>query len=99
MPARAFSPLDANSSLSVLRLVDLIPMSDSGETAQNSEPSITVNPLNPAQMFAATFGAGAANPYFVSVDEGADWSIFGTLDHNDTSSAGKPMDPRWWLRP
>jgi hypothetical protein len=89
MPMRAFSPFQASSSPSVLRLVDLIAMSDSAETAQNSEPSIAVNPLNAAQMFAATFGAGGANPYFVSTDAGATWSIFGTLDHSDTSSAWK----------
>jgi hypothetical protein len=29
-------------------LVDIIPNSDSSETGQNSEPSIAVNPLNPA---------------------------------------------------
>ena len=69
-------------------MVDTIPTSDSAETDQNSEPSIGVDPINPTLLFAATFGVGA-NPYFVSTDAGATWSIFGTLNHNDTSSAWK----------
>ena len=48
----------------VFRVVDIIPQSDSGETAQNSEPSIAVNPINPAQMIAGTF----PDSFFVSTD-------------------------------
>ena len=73
----------------VFRVVDLIPQSDSAESDQNSEPSIAVNPLNPMQMFAGLFGAGGGNPYFVSTDGGATWSIFGTVAHGDTTSAWK----------
>src|SRR6266550_4457636 len=74
----------------VFRAVDTIPQSESGETGQNSEPSIAVNPLNPMQMFAGLFGAGGvANPYFVSTDGGATWSIFGTVAHGDTTSSWK----------
>ena len=75
----------------LLRAVDLIPASASGEEAQNSEPSIAVNPINTMQMFAATFGGGGdtGNPYFFSADGGATWSIFDNLEHNDTTSAWK----------
>ena len=38
------------------RIFDTIPFSDSGENAQNSEPSLAVDPLDPTQIFAGTFG-------------------------------------------
>jgi hypothetical protein len=73
----------------VFGVVDIIPMSDSGETGQNSEPSIAVNPINPTLMIAGTFGANGANPFFISTDGGATWSIFGDLFNNDKSIAWK----------
>jgi hypothetical protein len=71
----------------LLRAVDLIPASASAETAQNSEPSIGVNPINPTEMWAASFGA--PSPFFVSNDGGATWSIIGAFQHSDTSIAWK----------
>ena len=53
----------------VFRAVDTIPQSESGETGQNSEPSIAVNPVNPAQMLAGTFGDGVP-PFFISTNGG-----------------------------
>jgi len=79
---------DATSSPSLLRIVDIIPASNSAETDQNSEPSIGVNPVNPMQMFAGTFG-DSVPPFFISTDGGTTWSIFGTLDHTDKSIAWK----------
>jgi hypothetical protein len=75
----------------LLRAVDLIPASASAETAQNAEPSIGVDPINPTQMWAASFGAGSnQNPFFVSSDGGATWSIVGGLfQHSDTTIAWK----------
>jgi len=72
----------------VFRVVDLIAQSDSGEIAQNSEPSIGVNPVNPMQLFAGTFGTGD-QPFFVSNDGGATWSIIGAFKHGDKSIAWK----------
>jgi hypothetical protein len=74
MPVRAFSPSDTGSSPSLLRIVDIIPANDSGETDQNAEPSVAVDPVDPMQMFAGTFGALAGlkpNPLFVSTEGGA----------------------------
>src|SRR5215813_14668920 len=68
-------------------LVDIVPNDDSAESDQNSEPSIAVNPLNPAQMVAGAFGAPA--PFFVSTDRGTTWGTFGTLFNNDKSIAWK----------
>ena len=85
-----FSSSDTASSLSFLRIVDLIPGSDSREVDQNSEPSIAVNPVDPRQMFAGAFVFDATGqPFFVSSDGGGTWSIFGTLDHHDKSIAWK----------
>src|SRR5262245_37449569 len=72
-----------------LKIVDLIALSDSREVDQNSEPSIAVNPVDPTQMFAGTFGGDDANPFFLSTDGGTTWSIFGTLEHEDKSVAWK----------
>jgi hypothetical protein len=70
----------------VSRVVDVIPGSQSGESDQNSEPSIAVNPVNPMQMFAGTFGG---NPFFVSNDGGATWSFFDAFEHGDKSISWK----------
>jgi hypothetical protein len=72
----------------VSRVVDIIPRSQSGESAQNSEPSIAVNPVNSTQMLAGSFG-DPVDPFFVSTDGGTTWSIFGTLFNNDKSIAWK----------
>lgn len=69
-----------------ISIVDMIPAADSGESQQNSEPSIAVNPSNPLQMVAAAFGGGGAL-YFVSTDGGATWSDFGAVPSQDKSIA------------
>src|ERR1043166_4464672 len=51
-----------------LSIVDIIPNNDSGETSQNSEPSLGVDPLDPNQMVAGVFGAGT--PYFKTTTGG-----------------------------
>jgi hypothetical protein len=84
------SSSDAASSLSFLRIVDLIPESDSREVDQNSEPSIAVNSVDPRQMFAGAFiFDDTDSPFFVSTDAGATWSIFGAIAHHDKSIAWK----------
>ena len=78
----------------VSRVVDVIPGSQSGESDQNSEPSIAVNPVNPMQMFAGSFAQTESpdpeqHPFFVSNDGGATWSIIGAFPHGDKSIAWK----------
>jgi hypothetical protein len=53
----------------LIRLVDIIPNNDSGENAQNSEPSLAVDPLDPTQIIAGVFG-DSTNPYFKTTDGG-----------------------------
>jgi hypothetical protein len=70
----------------LIRLVDIIPNTDSGESAQNSEPSLAVNPLDPTQMIAGVFG-DTTNPYFKTTNGGATWLDYGGLHHTDKSLA------------
>ena len=74
-----------------LSIADIIPISQSFfDIFRNSEPSIAVNPMNPMQMVAAAFGAansGNGAPFFFSTNGGTTWSLFGTLNHGDTSLA------------
>jgi hypothetical protein len=48
-------------------LVDVVPKNDSGESVQDSEPSITVDPLDPNQLIVGVFGASGSS-YFKSTD-------------------------------
>ena len=73
------------SRAAVINVVDVIPNSDSSEAFQNSEPSLGVNPLNPSQMIAGSFGAGT--PYLKSINGGTIWSDYGILSTNDKSIA------------
>lgn len=61
------------SSPAVL-VVNMIPKSLSGETHQDSEPTIAVNPANPLQIAASAFTAdplkGSFAPIYVSNDGG-----------------------------
>src|ERR1044071_2528694 len=60
-------------------LINMIPRALSGETHQDSEPHLTVNPSNPKQIVATAFtpdpGGGVNAPIFLSVDNGLTWMI------------------------
>jgi len=60
-------------------LVDMIPKSLSGETNQDSEPHLTVSPVNPQQIIGTAFspnpGGGAFAPVYMSLDGGNTWSL------------------------
>ena len=64
-----------------LTIVDVIPNSLSGETDDNSEPNIGVNPVNPRQAVISSFGHitsfspfTISNPYFATNNGGTTWS-------------------------
>ena len=79
----------------LVRLVDIIPASLSGEANQDSEPNLAVNPENPAEMVATAFTPdplhGPNAPVYVSTDGGQTWSLRtvvpggGTLGTSDIS--------------
>src|SRR6266568_5889890 len=60
-------------------LVNMIPKSLSGETAQDSEPHLTVNPANPNMIIGTAFspnpGGGALAPVYKSLNGGANWTV------------------------
>lgn len=64
----------------ILTIVNMIPSLASGETNQDSEPNLAVNPANPLEIAATAFtpspNAGSANsPVFYSNDGGSTWSL------------------------
>ncbi|GLS18548.1 hypothetical protein GCM10007874_15650 [Labrys miyagiensis] len=63
----------------MLNIVNIIPASMSGETHQDSEPNIAVNPQNTQDMVATAFlpapMGGPNAPIFVSTDGGTTWSL------------------------
>ena len=69
-------------------LIDLIPKGDSGESNQDSEPSVTINPANPSQLIAGAFAA-TGSTYYKSTNGGVAWVRFGTLPSDDKSLAWK----------
>jgi hypothetical protein len=60
-------------------VVNMIPRSLSGETNQDSEPNLAVNPSNPLQIAGSAFtpdpGGGPNAPIFVSSDGGNTWLL------------------------
>src|SRR3954454_6819589 len=63
----------------MIQLVNMIPRSLSGETNQDSEPMITVNPANPQQIVGTAFTpdpfGGSQVPIYVSNDGGNTWVL------------------------
>ena len=60
-------------------VVNMIPKSLSGETEQDSEPTIAVNPKNPLQIAATAFtpdpSRGPRAPIYISTDGGNTWTL------------------------
>ena len=60
-------------------LVNMIPKSLSGETNQDSEPHLTVNPANAGQIVGTAFspnpGGGNKAPVYISLDGGETWRL------------------------
>ena len=66
-------------------LIDVIPNFMSGETEQNSEPNIAVNPVNPSQAVISSFALNPTNPYFATGNGGTTWRNFDNIAHGDTT--------------
>ena len=68
-------------------VVNIIPQSLSGETNQDSEPNLAVNPQNTNEMVATAFTpppmGGAWSPIFISTDGGTTWSLRNVVPGND----------------
>src|SRR5438876_3753032 len=68
----------SKASTNVL-VVNMIPRALSGESHQDSEPTIAVNPANPLHIAGSAFtpdpGSGNLAPIFTSVDGGNTWTL------------------------
>ena len=73
-------------------LVNMIPQSLSGETAQDSEPHLTVNPASPKMIIGTAFspnpGGGALGPVYRSVDGGSTWTVNAIVPSTGGSGLG-----------
>src|SRR5947207_457474 len=62
-----------------ITVVNMIPKSLSGETYQDAEPSLSVNPVNPSQIAATAFtpnpSGGSLAPIYISTDAGYSWLL------------------------
>ncbi len=71
-------------------IVNLIPRSLSGETHQDSEPNLTINPRQPTQIAATAFTpdplGGANAPIYVSNDGGHSWTLNTIVPGGNASS-------------
>jgi hypothetical protein len=71
-------------------LVNIIPRSLSGETHQDSEPTIAVNPANPLQIVATAFTPdpqrGELAPIYISQDGGNTWTLNSIVPGNNRST-------------
>src|SRR5215510_10571734 len=69
----------AGKAANEVLVVNMIPRALSGESHQDSEPTIAVNPANPLQIAASAFtpdpGGGDLAPIFTSVDGGNTWTL------------------------
>jgi len=67
-------------------VVNVIPNGQSGETLHNTEPSIAVDPQQPAKMMISSF-ANFPHPYFSSQNGGTTWNLDQQWIHGDTTLA------------
>src|SRR5262245_26770323 len=63
----------------MIKVINIIPQALSGETRQDSEPNIAVNPANTSQIAISAFTpdpmGGANAPIFISSDGGNTWAL------------------------
>ena len=63
----------------MITVVNMIPAALSGESRQDSEPNLAVNPANPQEMVGTAFTpapmGGPFAPIYVSTDGGSTWSL------------------------
>ena len=63
----------------MITVINIVPQSLSGETNQDSEPNLAINPANPKEIVASAFTpdpmGGPNAPLYLSTDGGATWSL------------------------
>jgi len=75
-----------------VQVVDMMPRPFSGERYQDSEPSIAVNPSNPAEVagtaFTHDFSCAHEKPIYVSSDGGESWDLNCVLPSREPPGGG-----------
>lgn len=83
------TPHGVTAAQSNVMVVNMIPLSLSGEVEQDSEPFLAVNPSNPLQIVGSAFTpdpfGGALAPVFVSDDGGNTWTLKSTVPSNSST--------------
>src|SRR5262245_56202198 len=78
-PKTKAKPKATGAARAQVVVVNLVPKSLSGETNQDSEPSLAVNPANPLEIVGTAFTpdpmGGALAPVYVSIDGGTTWRL------------------------
>src|SRR6267143_5368518 len=80
----------------VVLLVNMIPKSLSGESNQDSEPTIAVNPANPLQIAASAFTPDPLKGSFAPIivyQRNANWTTNTLLGVDNTKPVGISIDP------
>ncbi len=76
----------------MIKIVNMVPQSMSGETNQDSEPNLAVNPANTDHMVATAFTpapmGGANAPVYVSTDGGNTWALNTIVPGNGSFGTG-----------
>jgi hypothetical protein len=78
--------------IDVIRVVNIIPRAMSGETNQDSEPNLAVNPTRTRQIAASAFTpnpfGGANAPIFTSSDGGRSWVVVANVPSQAGAATG-----------
>jgi len=76
----------------MLKIVNMVPASMSGETSQDSEPNLAINPENPKQMVATAFTPGPLGgpnaPVYLTSDGGNSWSLVNIVPGHGSVGTG-----------
>lgn len=76
----------------MITVVNVIPSSLSGETAQDSEPNLTINPADPNQIAISAFTpdplGGSNAPIFISTNGGVGWTLNSIVPSQAGSGTG-----------
>src|SRR3954454_17507162 len=75
----------------MLKVVNMIPLSLSGDSGQDSEPNLAVNPAKPTDMVGTAFtraAGGTSAPIYVSTDGGSTWALRNVVPGNGFAGTG-----------
>src|SRR4051812_23272910 len=80
-------------------VVNMVPLTNSNEVRQDSEPNLAVNPANPLQIAGSAFTpdpAGGVNaPIYVSTDGGENWALNLIVPSNNSFSGTGDISVRF----